>query len=325
VPGVGAILGLLKGDPRRVLKTEDLMNSANKQMALKGALLVILAANVGSFGPGHKSKPLFHTTELARMAPQELGSNGGGGGSGVIPHRQSSDSIPVLKIAPPPVQIAGPRPDAPITTSVVGVKESMEYKEICSVKFKIHFIQKVEGTKTVVHAYVSQRFPQADFPGLLEEGTYQDLIADASSKAQWDETINDTVVSKLKTQGKTCSNEVASDKPSTHSTTDQDSRDSEKAARDLEIALGERNCTLDENAHPLKNSEKYECNLKRLEKISLDRTNDEDQDDDSGRDSQGRRTRRQRHQRSSGLAEVQSALRPLETSIKSLLPIALMM
>ena len=187
------------------------MNSANKQMALKGALLVILAANVGSFGPGHKSNQAFHTTELARTAPQEMGSNGGGGGSGVIPGRQSSD-IPVLKIAPPPAAPVGPRPDAPIATTVVGAKESTEFKEICSVKFKIHFVQKVEGTKTVVHAYVTQRFPQADFPGLLEEGTYQDLIADATSKAQWDETIRDTVEAKLQTQGKTCS-DVASSVP----------------------------------------------------------------------------------------------------------------
>jgi hypothetical protein len=131
--------------------------------------------------------------------------------------------------------------------------------------------------------------------------------------------VRDHSVDKLKAEGEACdgSDRTAPsvvNQPTAPGTPD-DGRDSD-AER---IARGIKNCTLDRDGHPLRNSLRYECNLHRLEQVSLDRSSDED-DDYPDVDENGRTIRRRhRHERASGIAQVQSILGPLEQSVKSLL------
>jgi hypothetical protein len=173
------------------------MKPAQKQMALKGALFMILAANVS--WQTHKS---FHSTELA----SELGA------SGSVPGRTLNIQSPLLLTAAASQAAgpqSGPKPDLPISLQTINIKESTETRNFCGIDFKIHFIEQLDGNgKPAVHAYISRVAPRTSFQGFVESGTYKDLIDDSSSKAKWDKAIADHTIAKLDEQGEDCNTQA---------------------------------------------------------------------------------------------------------------------
>lgn len=276
------------------------MKPTHKQMALKGALLAILAANVS----WHTS-PTFQATTLASSHTEAATS---GGGTAAAPAAGAAENIPVINIAPPPPPQQGAKPDAAISTTQTQAKSSNDYKTICATDIKIHFVEQTEAGKEVVHAYVYERFPQHFITGFQEDGTYQDLIADANSKAQWDDKIHDSVVKHLKDEGQDCSPQASHTAPQQPQAPQQPTAPPQDPdlARDLAACLKDQ-----DGSHPISNSERYCQGLVKLQHIDLSQQADQDDDSTDPR----HRTARVHH---ASIADVQAALEPLKANIFSL-------
>lgn len=280
------------------------MKTTNKQTALTAALFMILAANVSWQTPSQTSKSL-NASDFA----SELGTNRGGSVPGRTGGAVAPAEIPVIRVAPAPSTAVGPKPDAPIAAANVQTKESTETHVICSLDFKIHYIQQTSAAsgKPVVQAYVKQVRPERIFNGLKQEGTYRDLIGNPETKAKWDDLIAANVEKVLKQEGRSCDGR--------DDDRDQDTRGpvvTHDDADEARITRGRRNCTLDDDGDALRNSDRASCNLQRLASIDLDRSSDD-------RDGDERGSRRRGGSASEGIREVQDALDPLKTSIRSLL------
>jgi hypothetical protein len=288
------------------------MKPANQQTALKAALFMILAANVSwqtSKSLNLVSGQTMHTSELA----SELGVN-----RGSIPGRTGGvtapATAPVIRVQPAPSIAEGPKPDAPISAATVNTKESSQTAVICSLDFKIQFIQETRASdgKSEVHAYVRQVDPARTLNGLHQIGTYRDLIGNPDTKAQWVDLITKNVTAKLKSEGRSCDGRNTDDRgPVVDNDRTRTRTRNDDNGDDARIERGRSNCTLDDNGDALRNSDKASCNLERLAAIELDRTSDDNSDDDRG-------SRRRRDTSSEGIREVQDALEPLKTSIRQL-------
>jgi hypothetical protein len=282
------------------------MKTTNKQTALTAALFMILAANVSWQAPSQTSKSL-NASDFA----SELGTNRGGSVPGRTGGVTTPAEIPVIRVAPAPLPVVGPKPDAPIVAASVQTKESTEIQKICSLDFKVHYIQATSAAsgKQIVHAYITQLNPERVLSGLQQEGTYNDLIGNAETKAQWDALISRNVTKVLKQEGRSCDGRADDRAQDTRGPVVDDRADDADEAR---ITRGRRNCTLDDDGDALRNSDRASCNLQRLASIDLDRSSD-DRDEDT------RGSRRRGGSASEGIREVQDALDPLKTSIRSLL------
>lgn len=292
------------------------MKSTHKQTALKASLFMILAANVSwqtSKSLNLVSNQEMHSIDLAQTAPSssELRGSTPGRTGGV----SAPANIPVIRVAPAPaVAATGPRPDAPIAAATVQTKESTQTEVICSLDFKIQFIQETSAAngKPIVHAYVRQVNPDRTFDGLKQEGTYRELIGNSETKEQWLDLITESVTAKLKKEGRSCDGRDDRGPVVDRRERDEDNGD------DARVERGRRNCTLDEEGDALRNSDRASCNLQRLASIQLDRMNDDERGEDRDEDRGSRRERR-RDTSSEGIREVQDALEPLKTSIRSLM------
>ncbi len=284
------------------------MKPTNKQTALKASLFMILAANVSwqtSKSLNLVSNQTLHTTELARVSEtaQARGSVPGRSGGMTAPA-----TLPVVKVESAPVAATGTKIDGAIGAANLSIREKYVDQKICSLDFKIHFIQQTNAAsgKQIVHAYVRQVNPDRTFDGLKQEGTFADLVGSEAKRDAWLDLITESTEARLKREGKSCDGSG----PIVDRRDDRSAQEDPDQAR---IERGRRNCTLDDDGEALRNSDRMSCNLQRLASIDLEASSDEDRED---RDDRG--NRRRRDSASEGIREVQDALEPLKNSIRQL-------
>ena len=283
------------------------MKSTHKQTALKASLFMLLAANVSWHTP-NAHKQMMQSNDFA----SELGTNGGAAASAVTP----GAPLAVVKVEPPPAGTT-----AAITTTPVSSKSSKETQKFCGVDFEIQFHQESEAGKNILLVDVYRTSPRKAFRGLRMNGTYASRVEDAASKENLLDLVRVNTIADLKTLGVSCDSPVVTvPAPSPESPTAPPSNDRERVSRGLKA------CMSDAAGKPLRDyfdrdgmfhSERFDCNLKRLEAISLD-TGSVGEEEEIGGDRRTTRRKRDRGARS-GLASVQEALDPLENVVRSLL------
>lgn len=218
-----------------------------KTAALKGALLMVLAANV--------------SWEHVDFSSTELASETVGGKTVAAPAAAASAPAPAKADAPAAAAKAEPIQLKAVEPKPVQPSHSSETK-ICGETYKVHYQQIERDGKTMTEMSTrkaSSSSEEWDVAIVLRT----DLVATVAEKESAIRILTSNVKEYRSKRKETCGGETVTEVRDAA----KDEKKTEKAERDQEIADGVKNCTMDKKGNRIEKADRLECLTAALEKV----------------------------------------------------------
>lgn len=240
-------------DPR-VAEEDHMKPALKKQVALKGLLLVALAANI-SWEP-------FKTLSSYDAASGEVVS-----ASPALPATRAEETA---QLTPAPGARPAVQPRERSTTESVSTVRHEEARTWCGVAFMLRW-EKVQG-RNEVRGEVIRRFPenQVLFAN-TESGDFAARVLNPDARLAWEKHMETQARSRL---GSECADQIAtspagSNTSTTTNTADAEAKAREEAEKKKRLEADVKNCRRGTDGKSLDSSTRLECNLERLTDIEM--------------------------------------------------------
>lgn len=224
-----------------------------KTAALKGALLMVLAANV--------------SWEQVDFSSIELASETVGGKTTTAATTSTTAAPAKTEVVAAKPEVAKPEPKAlkPVEQKPAQPSFDSEAK-ICGETYKVHYQQIEKDGKSLTEMSArkaSSSSDEWDVAVVLRS----DLIATIAEKESAVRILTSNVKEYRSKRKESCATDVAAEKKDSDKKEEKGKKAEQKAERDQDIADGVKNCTMDRKGNRIDKADRLECLTEALETV----------------------------------------------------------